>query len=67
MCDAAMKAGLGLERLVREFPHVRVGRLSGQLYISGAVGTYQDLEIVRRMANALGAQTIVNVRPDARK
>jgi Flp pilus assembly secretin CpaC len=56
-----------LERLVREFPHVRVGRLSGQLYISGAVGSDQDLEIVRRMANALGAQTIVNVRPDARK
>jgi Flp pilus assembly secretin CpaC len=52
-----------LERLVREFPNVRVGRLSGQLYISGSVRTDQDYEIVRRMATALGAQTIVNVRP----
>jgi Flp pilus assembly secretin CpaC len=52
-----------LERLVREFPNVRVGRLSGQLYISGSVRTDQDYEIVRRMATALGAQTIINVRP----
>jgi len=53
-----------LERLVREFPNVRVGRLSGQLYISGSVRTDQDYEIVRRMATALGAQTIINVRPN---
>jgi hypothetical protein len=54
-----------LRRMLREFPGLRVGRENGQLYVSGAVKSDQDFELVRRMAAALGAQAIVNVRPDA--
>jgi Flp pilus assembly secretin CpaC len=65
----AMSAGPGhdelLRRMLREFPGLRVGRENGQLYVSGAVKSDQDFELVRRMAAALGAQAIVNVRPDA--
>ena len=52
-----------LSKMLKDFPSVRVGRMSGQLYVSGSVRTDQDLEVVRRIAAALGAQTIVSVIP----
>ena len=52
-----------LSKMLKDFPSVRVGRMSGQLYVSGSVRTDQDLEVVRRIVAALGAQTIVSVIP----
>ncbi len=48
-----------LRVLLRDFPSVRVERVSGDLVVSGTVSAEDDLALIERMATSTGAESFV--------